>query len=100
MASGLSFESIEIPSPVSGTKAYKFGKCNVIVGREPTGLNFELRWHLAISHRWRYPTWDEIKAARYRYVPDQVTMAMILPPVVQYVNYHENCFHLHEIENE
>lgn len=66
--------------------------CAVLVAKEPAG------WHLSISHPERYPTWDEIKEARYRFTPSNVTMAMILPPPEQYVNVHSNCFHLHEIE--
>ena len=90
----MNIETTEIRSPVSGCHAYRFGRCFVIVGKE------EDRWHLSISHPARYPTWDEIKEARYRFVPDNVTMAMILPPKDEYVNLHENCFHLHEIEGE
>lgn len=78
------------------------GHLTVIVGREPPG------WHLSISHRTnemrprpkRYPTWDEIADARYRFCPDDVTMAMLLPPREEYVNLHETTFHLHEIPGE
>lgn len=66
----------------------------VFVGREPQG------WHLSISHPMRYPTWDEIVDARYALVPNDVTMAMLLPPKEQYVNLHENCFHLHEVPGD
>jgi hypothetical protein len=52
---------------------------------------------MSIAHPLRYPTWDEIKEARYRFVPDNVTMAMLLPQRAEYVNIHHNCFHLHEI---
>jgi hypothetical protein len=100
MPSGLSFESVEIVSPVLGCRAYTLGRCRVIVGREPIGAGGELKWHLSISHRARYPTWDEIREARYRFIPNDVTVAMILPPKEEYVNFHENCFHLHEIEDE
>ena len=58
------------------------------------------KWHLSISHRHRYPTWDEIKFARYEFLPGSKTIAMILPPTNEYVNLHQNCFHLHEIEGE
>lgn len=37
-------------------------------------------WHLSISHPSRYPTWDEIRDARYDLVPDGCTLAMLLPP--------------------
>jgi hypothetical protein len=83
------------------------GHLTVLAGREPEHPGGP-KWHLSISHRTseatpqpgRYPTWDEIKEARYRFVPDGVTMAMLLPPKAEYVNVHETCFHLWEIEPE
>ena len=53
-------------------------------------------WHMSISHPDRYPGWDEISEARYRFVPDEVSMVMHLPPRSEYVNLHETCFHLWE----
>jgi hypothetical protein len=73
-------------------RAFTFGECSVLLGRGPDG------WHLSIAHRSRYPTWDEIAEARYRLVPDDATMAMILPSQAHYVNLYPNCFHLYEIE--
>ena len=32
-------------------------------------------WHLSIAHPVRYPSWDEIKAARYEFIPDDVYMS-------------------------
>lgn len=55
-------------------------------------------WHMSISHPSRYPTFDEIRDARYKYVPDEVTMAMLFPPKAEYVNVHPNCFHLWQIK--
>ena len=83
-------------------KGWRIGECNVMVGVEPNterGI-VRQRWHLSISHSARYPLWDEIKEARYKLVPLNVTMAMILPPPDEYVNVHSNCFHLHEIDGE
>ena len=54
-------------------------------------------WHLSVSHRNRYPTWDEMKAIRYTLLPDEKTFAILFPPMAQYVNVHRNCFHLHEV---
>jgi len=76
-----------------GARAFRLGECLVIVGHSSDG------WHLSISHARRYPTWDEIKAARYQLTPHNVTMAMLLPPPEEYVNIHENCFHLWQIED-
>ena len=85
----------EIKSPVPYCKAYRWGDCQVFVGQEPI-----IGWHLSVSVPYRYPTWDEIAAARYDLVPDEVTMAMFLPPRAEYVNIHNNCFHLHEYHDE
>lgn len=73
---------------------YQMGSLRIIVGHEAT--EYGKRWHLSISHPTRYPKWDEIKAARMRYIPQSVTMAMFLPGEANYVNIHPNCFHLWE----
>jgi hypothetical protein len=94
---------IEIPVPEAlrrtlepGTRAFRASHCGVLLSRNgPAQL-----WHLSISHPHRYPNWDEIHDARYQLVPDEVTMAMILPPKADYVNLHPNCFHLHQIMPE
>jgi hypothetical protein len=80
---------------------YRMGECSIILAREPIGPGRTYRWHLSIAHPSRYPSWDEIKTARYSL--DHlagVTMAQLLPPVAdesEWVNLHENCFHLHEL---
>jgi len=73
-------------------RCYTLGECSIIVTRERD------HWHLSIAHKTRYPTWDEIAEARYRLLPDTITAALLLPPKKDYVNFHENCFQLHEIE--
>lgn len=78
------------------------GQLKALVSRDPVkerGIIVK-RWHLSISHPDRYPTWDEIKEARYALLSRELTFAMIFPPPSQYVNHHPNCFHLHEIETE
>ena len=75
------------------------GDCTVMLTREP-GFGGGYGWHLSIAHPARYPTWDEIKTARYG-MPEleDVTMAQILGPVGEgeWVDVHKNCFHLYEI---
>jgi len=56
-------------------------------------------WHVSISHPSRYPTWDEIADVRYALVPDDVTLAMLLPPRSEYVNAHPTTMHLWQIED-
>jgi hypothetical protein len=94
----------EIPAPdsmghlVNGSnsylRCYVLGECTVIVTKEFG------RWHASISHRTRYPTWDEIAEARYRILPGDITAAMLLPPKSEYVNYNENCFQIVEVRDE
>ena len=66
--------------------------CLIFIGKEE-GL-----YHMSISHKDRYPTWDEIKQARYDLLSKSKTFAMLLPPEKEYVNIHPNCFHLYEIK--
>ena len=72
---------------------FEKGKLSILVTKD-AGL-----WHLSISHPNRYPIYDEIKAARYEFIPDEVTMAMLFPPKKEFVNVHPNCFHLWELRN-
>lgn len=72
------------------------GRLSVFVSREPDG------WHLSISHSFRsqpgrYPTWDEIVEARYRFLPNDITVAQLLPPLEEYTNVHATTFHLWEV---
>lgn len=89
---------LQISCPIPCCKAYLADECQIMVGREPSGKNGHKEWHLSISHPFRYPTWDEIHAARYCFMPEEITVAMILPPKAEYVNIHKNCFHLYELE--
>jgi hypothetical protein len=72
---------------------YRWGDCSVHVAKEE-GL-----WHMSISLPYRYPTWDEIYQAWYDLVPEAQDRqgAIILPRKAEYVNIHQNCFHVHEL---
>ena len=73
-----------------GAKMYEMNGCAILVELEPGG------WHLSISHKNRYPSWEEIKRARYELLPKDRNFIMVLPPPSDYVNVHPNCFHLYE----
>ena len=90
---------VEITAPrgdgiAPGTKAYRRGLFTIMVSDEEGG------WHMSIAHPTRYPTWNEIKKARYALLPPEITMAQLLPPKNVYVNLHSNCFHLWEIKDD
>lgn len=67
----------------------------VVIDREMFDAG-DWRWHLSISTATRNPTWEEIAKARYDLLPDEITVAMYLPPRGEYVNAHPYCFHLTE----
>ena len=74
----------------------------MLLTREPRksliwGQDLVYRWHLSISRQDRYPSWEEIKDARYALMPPNIVVAQILPPKNDYVNIHPNCFHLWEV---
>jgi hypothetical protein len=73
-------------------KLYKMGKCSIMVGTQPGNM-----LHLSIAHPERYPSWDEVAKARYELLPENITVAMLLPPKSEYINFHNFCFHLHQI---
>jgi hypothetical protein len=78
---------------IENLKTYNFRECNVLISKDMD------RWHLSISNPNRYPTWDEIKEARYKFLPDNIFMVMVLPPKKNYVSLHPNCFHLWETKD-
>ena len=84
----------------TGTKCFCKGPCRVLLSCE-LSAGFPRpakRWHLSISCVDRYPTWDEIKDARYTLLPMGITFAQILPPLNDYVNLRNFTFHLWEID--
>ena len=80
-------------SPAMGFVSYTTDTGCSILQSTDNGL-----FHLSISHSGRYPTWNEIKQARYELLPDEITMIMYLPPKDEFVNVHKNCFHLWQIK--
>ena len=85
----------------------------VLVGREPRNGG-ENVWHLSISCRYaqlsnlqggalkkRIPTFEEIKEARYRFIPDEVNMGMLFPPKKYWVTLPDSVvIHLWEVPLE
>ncbi len=119
MVEHLDWSEIPDPPPIPGLKGAWFkevddGTLTLLLGSEPRSANgWPLRLHLSIAHRYtsglvdkggklagRLPTWEEVKAVRYEFMPREMTIAMILPRPEEYVNVHENCFHLWEIPDE
>ena len=81
-----------IPDDSKNHKAWIPGECTVFYSPDAN------RHHLSVAHPKRYPTWDEIKEARYQLLPDDCYMALMLPPKEYWINIHKNCFHLWEVQ--
>lgn len=54
------------------------------------------KWHMSISAN-RPLGYYEMKQMRYMFLPNRVSAAQIFPPREEFVNLHENCYHLFEI---
>lgn len=68
----------------------------VLVSRDlARGPGAPLVLHISVSHKTRYPTWDELAAVKKAFA-DHMTMAIYLPPPAEHVNAHPNCFHMWE----
>lgn len=73
-------------------RRFRFGDCDCLVGSSFLG------WHLSVSCRERYPTWDELAHAREHLLPMDATFALIFPPPAEYVNRDPNRFHLWQVQ--
>jgi hypothetical protein len=80
-----------------GARVFVMGPCRIIVSRDPVDAP-RPGWHLSISKEHSDPSWDEIATSRYRLLPGVKEMAMYLPSLDEYVNWHPYTFHLHEVE--
>jgi len=89
---------VQFAHPMEGTKVegywYRWGDVMACVDSHGGVM-----WHVSVSCKNRYPTWEEIKAAWYELVPgaEERTGAIQLPKKVEYVNLHGNCFHVYEL---
>lgn len=64
------------------------------IGSTDTDADGVVWRHLSVSRADRYPTWDELTEARYRFFEEETEVVQFLPPRSEYVNLHPNCFHL------
>ncbi|WP_278752555.1 DUF7694 domain-containing protein [Alistipes putredinis] len=54
------------------------------------------KWHLSVSAK-QPLGYYQLKEIRYEFLPNDIHMAQIFPPREEFVNVHQNCFHLWEI---
>ena len=93
----LNLRRLKVPVPESWYRDEERGLA-VCVSREPFDGDGVPRVHISVSCKDRYPTWDELVAVKRAFAENK-TMAIYLPPDAEYVNLHENCFHLWETKD-
>lgn len=54
-------------------------------------------WHLSVNAG-RTLGYYELKEIRYKFMPNDMSVAQIFPPREEFVNVAEHCFHLYELE--
>ena len=75
-----------------GVRVFMMAGARILITEEPVGL------HLSISRHDRDPSWGEIATVRYRLLPLDVSFAILLPPLAEYVNIHPFTFHLWQVQ--
>lgn len=84
---------------VRNTKIFESGDgLGVLVSEDNTPKWGWLK-HLSISRHDRYPTWEEILEVKEKIFGD-IDVMMIMPKKSDYVNVHQNCFHLWQTPQE
>lgn len=83
-------ENINSPKP----GIYQMGRCKIIVTID-AGL-----WHLSISTPTASPSYEELKKARYKYMPGDIFVGQVFPPMKYFINCHPYCHHLWQIEEK
>lgn len=62
-------------------------------------INKEMgNWHLSVAAKHTLGYY-ELKEIRYKFMPDNMQVAQIFPPREEFVNFHQNCFHLYELSS-
>ena len=54
--------------------------------------------HISVAAKGRYPTWDELASARDAFSEPGQRFRRDFPPADEYVNVHETCLHLWEVQ--
>ena len=98
-------QRIQLPREVAetlaeGTRAYLMGECGIFVSLEPLEKVYPKRWHLSISCKDRFPTWEEIGMARDQLIPPEVFMCIPFPPRAHWLSIHPNVFHLWQFRDD
>lgn len=84
-------ETLKDDYGVYRTGLYEYKGKHILINKE------NQTWHLTVSAK--HPLgFYELKDVRYRFLPDNMVVAQLFPNRSNYVNIHENCYHLWELK--
>lgn len=85
------------PPDVPMPRCMRRGPLAALVGREPCGAG-DLRWHIAIQHQDRAPTWNELVDAAHALRPG-IVFVIGVPPRSWWMDAHPRLLHLWELRD-
>lgn len=95
----ISIPEVMVISNQRKQKAYRWKKDIVILFSEDNTPKWGWLKHFSISHRERYPTWEEILACKEHFLGN-IDCMMVMPKREDYVNVSKNCFHVWQTPQE
>lgn len=57
-------------------------------------------YHLTLCGRGKLPTYEDLKTARYKFLPNDCYMAEIFPPKEEFINIHKYARQLYQVNKE
>jgi hypothetical protein len=86
---------------MGGGQAFRRIDGQMVVLMTEDDINGTTWLHVSVSRRDRYPTWDEILFVKNTFIGRDLEAVQILPREEDYVNVHQNCFHLwHRLDGD
>jgi hypothetical protein len=92
----LDVEILNAPEAAWWARNVRDGRLLVCITDEPHGLHLSISFRNHRGDPTRYPSWDEVADARYRFLPHDRDFVQHLPSPAEYVAMHDTTFHLHE----
>ena len=86
----------KVKCPVPGATAYEGPKGICIIESIDNTPKWGNLKHVSTSKNDSYPSWDETVSVKLELFGDRKDAIMVIPKRENYVNIHENCFHLWE----
>lgn len=84
------------PEHIKNGRAFEGKNGIIIIASVDKHPDFGEILHVSISKENEYPTWSDIIETKLHFFGDRKDVMMVIPKREDYVNIHNNCFHLWE----